>query len=222
MKKLFFIFLLVSSNISISQSLSIGLGYQFQYAPEWNTAIQTYNFTRPWLQKKQPLLENGMIVNVDYLFDSEKILKHGISGVYSYYRSYSVNPDFISAINQHGINIAYIMRLDGPTMKSFFVDFKFSYAMTFLDRSVNKEAVTVDGKKLVAVGFGGNFDFKFGYKLPLTSSSSFAPFLGVGIGGMYNYKAESVLNQTTGITSSPTTLIFVASVGIQIKLNFSK
>ena len=223
MRKLFLTFCLLNFIIGWNQSLNFGIGYQFQYASAYREAIQTYNFARPWLEKKQPLLENGLYVNVDYIFPAKKMIHHGIMLNYLFYRSYAINPDFEVGINQHGLNLGYLFRLDGEKLKGFSLDFGASVATNYLDRKINNDFIQNDNdRKLIAVGIGWNFDFKLGYHVPFSASSNMTPFIGFGVGRIFNTQAEAILNQTQTLTGEPCSWMIVARAGIQIELHFSK
>ena len=45
---------------SYSQETHIGFSYEYLYCPQFDKAIQTYNFDRPFLNEKQPLFLNGI------------------------------------------------------------------------------------------------------------------------------------------------------------------
>ena len=45
---------------STGQEVKVDVGYKYLYSNQWDKAIQTYNFSRPDLIEKQPLLMNGL------------------------------------------------------------------------------------------------------------------------------------------------------------------
>lgn len=207
-----------------AQSIGFGVGYQYQYSPEYVKAIQAFNLSRPWVEEKQPLLEDGMVINFEFLFPGEKLVKHGIYSNYLFYRSYSINSDYENAINQHGLNIGYLLRLDGSKMKRFFVDFGAALAMNFLERKLNNEWVTQDESKKNGFGIGWNFDFRFGYQIAFVGHKRqfFSPFIGFGAGRVFNPNAESVINQTTGVATEDCSWLIVGRAGILIELGLKK
>ena len=105
LKKLYGIFLLVLSINLTAQELKLDLSYKYIYSKQWDRAIQTYNFSRPFLTKKQPLLMNGLNTSLSYVFKNEKHFKHGINLSYSYFRSSAENENFNNSLNLHFINL---------------------------------------------------------------------------------------------------------------------
>ena len=56
--------------------------------------IKIYNFSRPFLTEKQPLIMHGLGPCISYIFKSQKKTKHGINLSYSYFKSSSGNENF--------------------------------------------------------------------------------------------------------------------------------
>ena len=48
---LLFLFLFIDAQ---SQQIEVDLSYKYIFANNWDKAIQTYNFSRPFLTEKQP------------------------------------------------------------------------------------------------------------------------------------------------------------------------
>ena len=60
---------------SIAQEFKIDASYNYMFANQWDKAIQTYNFSRPFNYEKQPLL-----MHFPYFF-TKKLIK--LRGEYS-------------------------------------------------------------------------------------------------------------------------------------------
>ena len=62
---LLFLFLFIDAQ---SQEIEVDLSYKYMFANNWDKAIQTYNFSRPFLTEKQPLFIHGINGSVSYIF----------------------------------------------------------------------------------------------------------------------------------------------------------
>ena len=65
---LLFLFRLIDTQ---AQKIEADLSYKYIFASNWDKAIQTYNFSRPFLTEKQPLFMHGINGSVAYIFKSE-------------------------------------------------------------------------------------------------------------------------------------------------------
>ena len=73
MKALTFILLLSMTGISsFAQSISFGVSYNYLYSKQLDKSIQLYNFSRPFLENRQPLFINGITTDVAFLFETKK------------------------------------------------------------------------------------------------------------------------------------------------------
>jgi hypothetical protein len=73
---LLFLFLLIDAQ---SQEIETDLSYKYMFASNWDKAIQTYNFSRPFLTEKQPLFMHGINGSISYIFKSENKFKQGLN-----------------------------------------------------------------------------------------------------------------------------------------------
>ena len=199
-----------------SQELKVDFSYKYMYAHQWDKAIQTYNFSRPFLAEKQPLLMHGLNGSATYLFPSEKQLSHGIQLSYTYCRSAAENENFNTTLNLHFVNIGYVLHL-APTEKftGFYSDVILSATSSILHRRTNEEVLVDDETKLKALGIGGDVSLKVGYSLKLGTNSFLSPFLAVGYTPyFYSPATEAVINQTKTLSSKNWTGILTAQVGV--------
>ena len=114
LKKLYGIFLLVLSINLTAQELKLDLSYKYMYSNQWDKMIQTYNFSRPFLTEKQPLLMSGLNTSLSYIFKNKKHFKHGINLSYSYFRSSAENKNLNNSLNLHLINLGYLLHYQNP------------------------------------------------------------------------------------------------------------
>lgn len=125
MKALTFILLLSMTGISsFAQSISFGVSYNYLYSKQLDKSIQLYNFSRPFLENRQPLFINGITTDVAFLFETKKQIKHGINATYSYFGSEARNINYSNRFNLHFINLNYLIYLANErTLKSYLVKF---------------------------------------------------------------------------------------------------
>ena len=101
--------LLLKSSFSIAQEFKIDVSYNYLYSKQWDKAIQTYNFSRPFIAEKQPLLIHGLNSSLSYIFKSTKNLRHGINVSYSYFRSSAENENLENILKLHFLNLGYVL-----------------------------------------------------------------------------------------------------------------
>ena len=93
MKYFSFLILLISNLTLSAQEWNLSGAYQYIYSPEWDKAIQRYNFSRPFLDEVQPLLVHGTFLETSYFFKNEKRIQSGIKIDYGFTRSSAENPE---------------------------------------------------------------------------------------------------------------------------------
>lgn len=221
MKNIFvFIFLLSKFNCVIAQEFDIGLSYKYMYSNQWDKLIQTYNFSRPFITKKQPLLMNGSNAYVSYIFKSTKRLKQGINLSYSYFRSSSQNENFKNVLNLHFINIGYTIHFnDYKKMIGLYTDLIISATSSGIFRNINGKPFLYDEKKAKAFGIGGDISLKIGYKPKSKSQSNFSPFIVLGYTPyLFSPNTEIIINQTKRLSSKSWTNILFAQIGLSYHL----
>ena len=91
--------LLLKFSFLIAQELKTDLSYNYLYSNEWDKAIQTYNFSRPFNTERQPLINHGLNASLSYIFESNKNFKHGVNLSYSYFRSSAENENYENRIS---------------------------------------------------------------------------------------------------------------------------
>jgi len=221
MRKLLLLsFLLLSYISSSAQEFKIDASYEYLYSNQWEKAIQTYNFSRPFLTEKQPLLANGLNTSISYILKNEKHFKHGINLTYAYFGSSAENENFNNKINLHFVNLGYILHYENDEKwKGLYCDLIISAMSSLIFRTVNGEAFVSDETKSKAFGIGSNIHLKFGYYFRLKNKSYLSPLISFAYTPyLYSPNNEAVINQTKGLTSKNWTGILTTQIGLSFHI----
>jgi hypothetical protein len=215
---LFFFALL--AHWSDAQQLRFDLGYRYLHAPQWDKAIQTYNFSRPFLEEPQPLLRHGCSATVDWCLPGEGKLRHGPTLTYSLTRSAADHAGLATSLHLHMLQVGYLIRY-APSQRQagFYTQLSLSASAIALYRRINQEALWLDDARMRAVGIGGEVQLKAGYGIVVSDGFSIAPFAGVGFSPyLHAPGVERVLNQTQGLTGGDGTVALSLLAGISFGL----
>lgn len=217
MRTFLFAVLLIFSHSASAQKFRYGLGYNYTYAPRWDKAIQTYNFSRPELTEKQPLLMHGYYAGATLLL-SELLHTQGITLTYNYARSTAQNENFRSVLSLHMVSCGYVWHYEKTERPDhFYWEGGCSVLLGGIFRKVNDEPIADDDKNVKAFGIGGEISAGCGYHILLTQKLALAPFVQFGYSPYYFSPAsESILNQTISLTGKKWTGIVTARIGINI------
>lgn len=201
-----------------AQEFRASVAYRYMVAGQWDEAIRTYNFSRTFIAEKQPLLVSGVQGSLTLLFHSEKKLKHGVNAVYSGFRSASAADEFNNILQLHFIQLGYVLQfLPLREGRGFCSEVVVSAITSGLFRSVKEPDFDFDEGNPRAFGIGGDVCLKAGYGFQLKGRASLVPFIAMAYTPyLYSPQAESVLNQTTGLTGRNWTGIFSAQAGISL------
>lgn len=214
---------LLISGFSLSQNLIIGIAYQYQHAPEWEQMVRNYNDSSTWQEKNQPYLNGGLNANLQVVLAQNKLFQFGITSTYIYSRSYANNYDSTVAINQNGLNLGVLVKLDNEEkLKNFFFELGFSFAMNFLARKTKYTSNLIDLQKVNTFGYGGNLDFKFGYKVRMGDFSFMTPFLGFAYTYLFDKKAYTIFQPFQSNDFKTLTGIICFKVGVQFEFNLNR
>jgi hypothetical protein len=217
---LLFSFMLFKCLYSSAQEFKVDAAYAYMYSSQLDKAIQSYNFTRPILTEKQPLLTNGLNTSISTIFRSENHFKHGINFSYAYFRSWAENKNFSNQLNLHIVNLGYLLHYENPEKcKGLYSDLIVSVTSCLLYRAVNEELFVYDETLSKAFGIGGNLQLKFGYSFKLRNNSFLSPFLSFAYTPyLFSPNNEAVINQTKGLVCKNWTEILTAQCGLTIHL----
>ncbi len=205
---------------SIAQEFKIDASYNYLFANQWDKAIQTYNFSRPFIYEKQPLFIHGLSTSGTYIFKSPKRLKHGVNISYSYFRSSSENINLNVKLHLHFLKLGYLLHYEYPgKLNRLYSDFIFAATTSGLYRNVNGKPFKYDEEKSKALGIGGEISFKTGYSMTLKNKIGISPFLLVAYSPyFYSPNTEAVITQTLGLASRTSTGIISAQLGISFQI----
>lgn len=207
------VFCFLKFNVSFSQEVSIDLNYHYLYSPSLDRYIQTYNFARPFLQKSQPLLQNGMNIKIGAVFSANEKVYHG---------GYVSNSLFISAVNNQGyrnnyiyylFGVGYRFKIDNVGTENFFLEGEIGYLNSRLSRIVNGQtfAYSIDYDFIDALddgentaysrspGHGASISIGAGYKIDIGDKLFIVPKIGFSwVPFLISRNNERVINQTRG------------------------
>jgi hypothetical protein len=214
--------LIVSKNV-FSQELKVDLSYKYLYANQWDKAVQTYNFSRPFLSEKQPLFQNGIKASFSIIFKNDKDLKHGMQMSYSYFRSSAENVEFNNTLRLHFLDMGYLMHYENTEKwKGIYADIVVSVSSSGLFRYVNDEPLIIDESSSKALGVGVELNLKLGYCVQLRHNQCLSTFISLGYTPyFYSPLMEGVINQTNGLSSKSWTGILSAQMGLSYHLKRS-
>lgn len=202
---------------SLAQQFRFGASYEYLYSKLWNQNIQTYNFSRPFLENKQPLLTHGFGVSVSYLFGSSSNFSHGIGLSYSRFGSSAENDGLNSTFNQNFAKVGYILHFQ-KNENPFYSELTLSVIGGMLGRQINDETFEFDGEAARAYGIGGEINLRAGYEFAVSDKLCLSPFVGIGyVPYYYSPNTESILNQTTELISEEEPSLLNVSIGIILR-----
>ena len=220
MRALFLLLFLFPFIDAQSQEIEADLSYKYIFANNWDKAIQTYNFSRPFLTEKQPLFMHGINASASYIFKSKNKFKQGINASYSHFSSYAENVNFVNQYNLHFFNVGYILRYESTEkLKGLTTDFLLSASSSALFRNVNDQPFIYDDTRSKAFGIGGDLSIKTSYSFNLKNNIRLSPFIQVGYTPyLYSPNNEAVINQTTGLIAPDFTGVFTTQIGVKVRL----
>lgn len=212
MKKVICFFLLSFIAVpAICQQTRFGAAYNYLYAPQWDHALQTYNFSRPFLDEKQPLLMHG----IGGYFS--RVNRHGFECAWHYFRSSAENPGLRSVFNLHFIEVGYIYHR--PIGSGYF-DAGIAAIGGFLMRRENGSLMKIDDKYPFAAGIGAKLSLRYIIQLNVGAKGCVCPFAGIGYSPyFFSPYNEGLLNQTKGLTGKSSTGILNLELGIYFTRN---
>ena len=203
-------------NIASAQEFNADLSYKYMNANKWDNAIQTYNFSRPFLEEKQPLLIHGINTSISYIFKSPKTIQHGINISYSYFKSAAENENLNNILNLHFINLGYIIHYENnEKTKGLYTELIMSTLSSGLFRKINGEPFEYKENSSNAFGIGGDIGLKIGYHLKSKNNMYLSPFMMIAYTPfLYSPFSEELLNQTNGLTSEKWAGILTTQIGL--------
>ena len=199
-----------------SQEFGFSVSYQYLYAKEWNKAVQTYNFSRPFLTEKQPLLKHGIRLGAYYLFDTSKPFAWGPSVSISFHQSAADNNNFNINIQSFlldlGMKLQYRPKL-GDTSP---LHMGITPHLTGLGlyRKLDGDVIIIEDDEeeempVRALGMGFGFNFQLGYDLNMGKSLIISPLFGMDYSPLvWSNRSDVVFNEASvGDLKSSTSMI---------------
>ncbi|MCX6192056.1 MAG: autotransporter outer membrane beta-barrel domain-containing protein [Flavobacteriia bacterium] len=190
------------SNYASAQNYRIGLGYSFLNNSQWNQTIQLYNDSRPFLEEKQPLLQNGFFLSLDRMLKIENKHPFSLSLAYSFFNSKADNVVYVSKINLHALSFSfnstkyYLIHKNTPLTFSFGAGIMSNY----LERNINPNAALNEDYPIRSLGIGPMLNLNFSYDIALNKGVTISPFVQVSFAPFYySPGAEKCLNLTQGL-----------------------
>ena len=216
--------LLLKFCFSMAQEFKIDVSYNYLHSYQWDKAIQTYNFSRPFIAEKQPLLIHGLNSSLSYIFKSIKNFKHGINISYSYFRSSAQNENLENSLNLHFLNLGYLIHYDRiEKLKGVYTELIIAAKSSGIFRNINGAPFEYDETTSKAFGIGGDFCLKTGYYLRLKNKICLSPFISIACTPyLYSPNSEAVINQTKGLTIKNWTGILTTQIGLTFQIKEQK
>lgn len=220
MKRVAFILLFFAHSVLFAQIFKAEISYSYFYSNKWDKAIQTYNFSRPFISEKQPLLAHGLSSSFGYIFNSSSALKQGMNISYSNFSSNAENENFNNTLSLHFLRLGYLLHYSCKgKLQQFYTELTLSVATSGLFRSVNGAAIQSEETPIKALGIGPNLDLKLGYNLLSKNRFSISPYAAIAYNPFfYSPNAEAVINQTIGLTADTWTGFLMAQLGFSFHL----
>lgn len=217
MKKFLIISFSAICSCTFSQSWKVYLGMNDVYCPRWDQAIQTYNFTRPWLIEKQPLIQFGAYSKIEYVFksQSDRPWKKSLYLNYSFHSSFAENKNFINRLTFQTVTpgIGFTHALSKKVNQLNFTICA-GLLLSGLKRTINDTAIVLENEWSTSFGIGVQTETIVKYDFHL-AKKVISPFLNFGFTPyLFQPDAEVVLNETKGFISKPNYILVNASVAV--------
>jgi len=205
------------SNSAFSQRIKVAAGYNHTYLPQWDKAIQTYNFSRPFLQEPQPVLAYGSYLEFQLLFGPWKKWQSGIKIDHSYMRSRADNIPLSVTLHANFLQLGYVLQ-HRKMEEGFVYTWELSAVSGVLTRKVNGEPYRIDDSRATAFGIGGKTGLTVGYERKF-GTVILIPFVGIGYSPYFwSPNSEAILNQTRELSGEAASSIFDGKIGIRFSL----
>ncbi len=198
-----------------AQEIGININYQLIKANEWDRATQVYNFSRPFLENKQPLLKHGLSIGFYYLQNPENKWSWGPSISFALHRSMAENPNFNIGIHSLlmdlGAKIQYRPNVEEES--NWRLSLTPSLTGIMLSRRLNGEIVVIgaseEDQALRTFGFGFGLNGQVAYDFALKEDWIISPMIGVNYHPyVWAQRGEVVFNESaTGDLKSNTSIL---------------
>ncbi len=200
-----------------AQKYRLQAAYNYLYSPALDKAVQTYNFSRPFLSNPQPLLISGSSIETSILFAKDARIKHSINLQYTLFRSYAENNNLNNVLVLHWINAGYsIYFYPLQQHPQFYNELSIFLAPSGLFRKVNGKPFEINGSRAKSLGIAAGLKAQAGYIWMTGKQLNFSIFASINVMPYwYAPNNEAIINQTKGLVVKNTgTSAFGAQIGI--------
>lgn len=189
---------------STAQELSASIAYTGFHSPGLSNILQAYNFSRPFLVNKQPLLRHGASASCSILSKSTDSFKQGIQISYAFFSSVSQNQALTNRLNLHLYEFNYLIyRLNPLGFSKLFAQAGAGITASALFRRVNNHPFFVDNKRTGSAGLGLNLSATIGYLGPKQHAARGVPFCTIRyVPLLFAPHNESIINGTRTMIGS--------------------
>lgn len=207
---------------TLAQGLLGAVAYEYLYAPQWDKALRSYNFSRPFMDKAQPLLLNGGSIAAVHIFQREQRYKYGIGLSYSHFRSRATNNGIKNTITADLLRMGFVVHYDHPPGEkegAFFAELMIGPSASLLHRKVDGKILQLEDEPARAWGIGGELAVRAGYGFFRNKGLAMAPFAGIGyLPYLHDPDSEQLMNQTEGLVGRSWTAILSAQLGVMFRI----
>ena len=210
------------TTLSYGQQIRVEFAYTNLYSKQFDHLIKTYNYSRPFLQEQQPLLDHGFYSGVSYLFKSEKILKSGINLDYALIRSSAENQNLDVKLAFNMLEAGYFLNYQNKgKLGNFYSELGLNLVLGLLNKRHNSQPYLIDDSKVRSFQAGVSLNFNIGYMIELSHKCKISPFIGLQYSPYFSEgQSEVVINQTSDLINEQEqyTSFFKFNVGLRFYL----
>jgi hypothetical protein len=220
MRWMHIILLLTLSQFCQAQGKGFGFEYHNLHAFAWNESVRTYNFARPFLDNKQPLLQHG--VGFKYYTSSAKegAAQKGFNIGLSWYQSKVENENYSVALHAGTFSVGYRLLVRELFESSgLLLSVSPEIQGTFIGRWQDEELLWLEmddeETRLIKLGVGAGINSALHY--PIIKSEKSGVFLKLSL--LYNPLwwtpgSSSVITQSNAVISNELGTSFSLNFGI--------
>jgi hypothetical protein len=221
-KLLSLIFFFFFSSIAFGQGLRLQIAYSNLHSQQFDQLIGTYNFSRPFLEEPQPLLNHSFQAGLSYIFQSDKVLKSGIALNYSLMNSSAENPNLDVKLIFNLWELGYFVQYQNQErFGAFYSELGVNAAFGILHKEHNEEPFLADDLNVRSYQGGVSLNLNVGYNLEFGDKFIISPFLGFNYAPYFmEGESEIVINQTSDLISEEDqyTSFFKFDIGFRVNL----
>lgn len=202
-----------------AQEHHFATGYRYLLAPNWDRMVRTYNFSRPFLDEAQPLLQLGFGIGYARFFKGERRIRSGVAVGYDRFISYADATGLESRIRLHQLRIAYTARILPKDLESpWQLEAGVGLFGNHLSRLVNNAPIADEELRPRSLGLGAELNLLVGRRFPWGEHRWLVPYIALHMAPyVHQPTAEMVLNQTRGLVAGNGTFMLMASAGLRLQ-----